>query len=57
MEQKNSQTWSVGCSDGVGKNWSAGGGGRTRSAGAENMVWERSVRYMKSESAFNFSRT
>jgi len=35
MDRENSQTWSVGCSDGRQK-LECRGGGRTRSAGAKN---------------------
>jgi hypothetical protein len=39
MDQENSQSWSVGCSDGWQK-LECRGGGRTRSAGAKNGLGE-----------------
>ena len=54
MDQENSQSWSVGCSDGRQK-LECRGGRATTECGCQKW-FGGSARYMKSECAFNFSR-
>ena len=53
MDQENSQSWSVGCSDGRQK-LECRGGRATTESGCQKW-FGGSARYMKSECAFNFS--
>jgi len=55
MDQENSQSWSVGCSDGRQK-LECRGGRATTECGCQKW-FGGSARYMKSECAFNFSRS